>query len=64
MVTSLLIDDVRDPLENRVAARTRINAALDEPLDMDSDDEVERLRETWGMSDEAIANQQSSFWDN
>ncbi len=61
---SLLIDDVRDPLENRVSARNRILAALDEPLDADSVDDVERLRDEWGTSDEAVANQQSSFWDN
>jgi hypothetical protein len=71
VVYSMLIDDIRDGMGNRSQAREFLDEQLAKPLMSVelSDAQVlaeyeDQLRETWGTSQEAQADQNSSFWDN
>jgi hypothetical protein len=66
----MLADDLAGPFCSRAKAREYLDDALRKPLVTTAESDAarlreyeEQLRESWGMSDEAIANQQSDFWD-
>ena len=61
----MTIDDLVGGNVTRRDAREHIDELLTRPLndDLRDVDEEASLRDSWGMSDEAIASQESSIWE-
>jgi hypothetical protein len=62
VVHSFLVDDLTGGFGSRYEARSTLNGLIEEPLTKRDKEEV--LRESWGMTPDAIASQEDSFWDS